>query len=85
MLRFLLQSAENDLSSKHYHAGREVSECTLHALRLEKRLTKRVVTDMLVFQVWNEPQCLILNYINYEVMQRWFLCIFKSQFLKLLL
>lgn len=85
MQRFLLQTAENDLSSKHYHPGREVSENALHTLSLEKRLSRKVVTYMLFFQVWNEHQCLILSYINYEVMQWRFLCIFKSQFLKLLL
>lgn len=47
----------------------EVSEYALHALSLEKRLTKKVVIDMLLLQVCNEHQCLILNYINYEVMQ----------------
>lgn len=51
MPRFLLQTAENDLSSKHYHPGTEVPEYALHALSLEKRRTKKVVTDMLFSQV----------------------------------
>lgn len=37
MHKFLLQTAENDLSSKQYHPGREVSEYALHALEFGEK------------------------------------------------